>query len=81
MAAGRPAIVSNAGGNAEIVTDGVTGFVGEACEASFEEAMERAWNKRDKWSAMGQKASETISDRLPEKPEAIFAGSINDILS
>ncbi|HEX5555813.1 MAG TPA: glycosyltransferase family 4 protein [Chitinophagaceae bacterium] len=81
MAAGRPAIVSNAGGNAEIVTDGVTGFVGEACEASFEDAMERAWNKRDKWSAMGQKASETISDRLSEKPETTFAGSINDILS
>src|SRR5690606_1285976 len=34
MAAGRPVIVSNAGGNAEMVCEGETGFVGEANKIS-----------------------------------------------
>jgi glycosyltransferase involved in cell wall biosynthesis len=80
MAAGRPAIVSNAGGNGEIVEDGVTGFVGEACESSFEEAMERAWARRNEWEDMGREASRRIGLRITEEPEVTFAKTLNRIL-
>lgn len=80
MAAGRPAIVSNAGGNAEIVKHGVTGFVGEACERSFEEAMESAWNKRADWEAMGKEASNYVLNHVPANPESALAEYINHIL-
>ena len=81
MAAGRTVIVSKAGGNAEIVEDGVTGFMGQANEESFEEAMERAWIKKDEWEAMGKKASLKIAAVVPSKPEKIFANYINEIIN
>jgi glycosyltransferase involved in cell wall biosynthesis len=80
MAAGRPAIASNAGGNAEIVEDEVTGFVGEACERSFEDAMERAWRRRLEWPEMGREASRHIAGRISENPEVTFAKTLNRIL-
>lgn len=80
MAAGRPVIVSNAGGNAEIVENGKTGFIGEACEQSFEAAMEAAWNKREDWEAMGEEASRYILNQVPANPEATLANYINHLL-
>jgi glycosyltransferase involved in cell wall biosynthesis len=80
MAAGRPAIVSNAGGNAELVEDAVTGFVGDACESTFEEAMERAWAGRNEWEDMGREANRRITLRITEKPEVTFAKTLNRIL-
>lgn len=80
MAAGRPVIVSNAGGNAEVVENGVTGFVGEACEQSFESAMEHAWQKRFEWEEIGKKASTYILNNLPLYPELLLVDCINKIL-
>lgn len=76
MAAGRPAIVSNAGGNKELVIDNITGFIAEANETAFEEAMERAWKRRDHWLSMGQKANEYISAHAGISPEIEFVNHI-----
>jgi glycosyltransferase involved in cell wall biosynthesis len=81
MAAGRPVIVSKAGGNAEIVEEGITGFMGHANEESFGDAMERAWHNRDEWEAMGRKASAKISATIPVSPEKEFAKHINEIIN
>jgi glycosyltransferase involved in cell wall biosynthesis len=80
MAAGRPVIVSNAGGNAEIVQDEVTGFIGEACERSFADAMERAWKRKEAWEDMGKKASSHVLSHVQANPPNLFADSINEIL-
>lgn len=72
MSAGRPVIVSNAGGNAELVEDGFTGFIGYPNEESFGAAMERAWVNRDNWKQIGENASKFIAAKVPESPELDF---------
>jgi glycosyltransferase involved in cell wall biosynthesis len=76
MAAGRPVIISDAGGNAEMVEEGVTGFIGDPYHTSFEAAMERAWQNREHWQEMGQKASVFVSQHVPKCPESDFAQDI-----
>lgn len=80
MAAGRVSIVTDAGGNAEIVTDETTGFIGEVSEKGLDEAMERAWNARARWREMGLCASEIISKRVHISPEALFVNHINALM-
>jgi glycosyltransferase involved in cell wall biosynthesis len=80
MAAGRPVIVTDAGGNAELVEEGMTGFIGHINETSLDDAMERAWNNREYWEAMGQKASEHIANMVPKYPENDFANYLNEII-
>ncbi len=73
MSFARPVIASNAGGNSEVIQDGITGFIGEANETSFEIAMETAWQRIDEWEAIGIKAAEYIEKTIPSLPEKIFA--------
>jgi glycosyltransferase involved in cell wall biosynthesis len=80
MSAGRPVIISDAGGNAELVDEGVTGFIGYPNEKSFGEAMERAWQRRAEWEQIGENASLKISTSIPEKPEYVFAKEVLKIL-
>ncbi|WP_158995712.1 glycosyltransferase family 4 protein [Mucilaginibacter sp. L196] len=72
MAAGRPVIASKAGGNAEIIQDGVTGYIGHANEDDFDEAMEKAWKNRHNWQAMGLAAANHITKTISLCPEAEF---------
>jgi glycosyltransferase involved in cell wall biosynthesis len=80
MAAGRPVIISNAGGNTELVEEGVTGFIGFPNEESFEEAMENAWNNRDNWEQIGKNAAAYILNNVPSNPEKDFAKKVLDLL-
>ena len=57
MLCGRPAVVTDVGGNTEWVEDRETGFVAEAStKRSFGAALERAWLARARWQAMGKQA-------------------------
>jgi glycosyltransferase involved in cell wall biosynthesis len=76
MAVGRTAIISAAGGNAEVIIDGVNGFIGQANEVDFDNAMERAWNKREEWGAMGKLAHAFINENVPLQPEKDLVNSI-----
>jgi glycosyltransferase involved in cell wall biosynthesis len=79
MACGRVAIVSDAGGNGELVADGENGFIGQANEKSFEEALERAWQERHRWEALGKNALNTIMQKIPDEPEKVFAESVLEL--
>src|SRR6185295_7183703 len=58
MLCGRPAIVTDAGGNCDLLDDNVTGFIaGAATPALLDEAMERAWARRAEWKAIGERAA------------------------
>jgi len=81
MSAGRPVIISNAGGNAELVEEGVTGFIGYPNEQSFSDAMERAWKDRDNWEKIGLNAAEHIASIVPKLPEKDFAKTIIEMLN
>lgn len=80
MSVGRTVIVSNAGGNADVIDDGLNGFIGEATEKDFELAMERAWELRDQWPEIGKAASLYITNHLPISPETDFANHLNYLL-
>nr|WP_162988988.1 glycosyltransferase family 4 protein [Pedobacter schmidteae] len=80
MSLGRTVIVTNAGGNAEIITDGINGFIGDATEKDFEDTMDRAWEKKDQWHKIGNEACLHIKNHLPLSPETDFAISLNKLL-
>ena len=72
MAAGRVAIVSKAGGNVELIEENVTAFSGHPNELAFEEAMERAWEQRERWEELGDIAADQIAEKVPSSPEKDF---------
>jgi glycosyltransferase involved in cell wall biosynthesis len=77
MMCGRPVIVSNAGGNGELVDDDRTGFLAAGTEAAaFEEALERAWQRRAEWPQIGLRAAEDIRRRVSADP----AGDLADVI-
>jgi hypothetical protein len=66
MLAGRVPIVTDVGGNAELIEDGVTGFVaGAPAETCFDEALERAWTRRADWPAIGAAAAAAARKASP----------------
>jgi len=74
---GRPAVVTDVGGNGEWVTEPDNGFVAEAASVrSLAAAMERAWQARDRWPAMGERAHEEARRRID--PDA--AGTLVDLI-
>jgi glycosyltransferase involved in cell wall biosynthesis len=82
MLCGRPAIVANAGGSAEIVEDNITGFIANAPTAeAFDEALERAWTRRHEWEQIGERAAECIRKIVPFDPTAQFAKMLLQIVS
>lgn len=81
MAAGRVVITTTAGGSQEVIKDGVTGFIGEAGTESFDQALERAWERREEWAAIGMAACKDLPNRLPESPaEAEFVKTLTTIM-
>ena len=79
MHCGRPAIVTDVAGNAEIVQDGATGFVAEApTERHLHEAMERAWNQRQNWQKIGAAAARAIRELVPADAVGDFTQTLLD---
>lgn len=57
MLCGRPAIVTDVGGNAEWITEPKTGFIAEApTKKLLSAALERAWASQEDWKQMGMNA-------------------------
>lgn len=77
MLSGRPAVVTDVGGNREVVEDGVTGFIATAPTAPLiADALERAWNMRERWPVMGAEAAARIRNLIPPDPVACFVKQI-----
>jgi glycosyltransferase involved in cell wall biosynthesis len=69
MLCGRTAVVTDVGGNADYIQEGITGFLAEASTAkSFGSAMERAWTVKDNWGRMGEKAYDFASNKIDHTP-------------
>lgn len=81
MAAGRVVVTTTAGGSQELIKEGVTGFIGESGIESFDQALERAWQRRDEWEAIGTAACRDLPNRLPDTPAEInFARTLITIV-
>jgi glycosyltransferase involved in cell wall biosynthesis len=77
MLSGRLCIVTDLGWNTEVIRDNETGFVASAPTVlALDEAMERAWARRDDWQRMGKIAGEAIRKIIPRHPEDIFADKL-----
>jgi glycosyltransferase involved in cell wall biosynthesis len=77
MLCGRPAIVTNVGGNTEVIEDEETGFVATGASVyEFDAALERAWQRRAEWKAIGLLAATRIRTRIPEDPGGLFTAKL-----
>ncbi|OYT69782.1 MAG: hypothetical protein CFK52_12970 [Chloracidobacterium sp. CP2_5A] len=77
MLCGRAAIVTDVPGNAELLEEGMTGFIARAPDAtSLDEALERAYARRAALQAMGERAAEAIRRRISPDPAGVFADKL-----
>lgn len=73
MWCGRPAIVTDVAGNAELCFDRETGFVAAAPAVGLlEQTMEVAWNHRHEWQKMGAAARARVEQLVPKDPIGDF---------
>ena len=81
MLSGRVPIVTDAGGNAEVIDDSATGYIAAApTEDALDDAMERAWNERHRWREIGAAAAARIRTLVPREPERCFAKKLIELV-
>ncbi len=69
MVCGRPVLATEVGGVREWLREGETGFLAEgATLTSLRAALERAWEQRGAWEAMGRRARELALERVDPAP-------------
>jgi glycosyltransferase involved in cell wall biosynthesis len=81
MLCGRPVVATDVAGHAEVIEDGVTGFLADAPTAgSVANALERFWARRAEAEEIGAAASKRIRQLVPPDPVRIFSDKIKEIL-
>jgi glycosyltransferase involved in cell wall biosynthesis len=81
MLCGRPIIATDVGGHAEVIEDGVTGFLADAPTVqSITEALNRFWARRADAQTIGEVGAQRIRRLLPPDPVRVFCCKIKEIL-
>lgn len=81
MICARPVIVPDTAGNAEVVTDEVTGFLaGGPSARQIDLALQRAWKRRAEWQQIGLAAAESIRQIMPASPGELFADELETLM-
>lgn len=77
MLCGRPAVVTDVAGNAELIAHDYSGFVAHSATLTgLRGAMEQSWQARERWEEMGQRAHEMMTAELAPPPGRIVADAI-----
>ncbi len=77
MMCGRAPITTKVGRATELIDDNENGFLAPAATAELiDEVLERAWQRRNDWQAMGQRAAQAIRARHSQRPAEDFADRI-----
>jgi glycosyltransferase involved in cell wall biosynthesis len=80
MLCGRPVVATDVAGHAEIVEDGVTGFLADApTAAGLSAALERFWDRRSEAEAIGRAAAIRIRQLVPPDPVRIFSEKLREL--
>ena len=75
-------VVTRGCGNSEVVEDNQTGFIANAATVeAFDEALERAWQRRSELSSMGVLAARRIRELTPEDACLGFAERLLGVFS
>ena len=70
MISGRPAVVTDVGGNIEVITEDINGFIAEAPSvSSFSKTLEKAWTYKKNWERMGKNAHKYCIKNVDLQPE------------
>ncbi|MDO7841839.1 glycosyltransferase family 4 protein [Sphingomonas immobilis] len=78
MLSGRVAVITPAGGGAEVIEHGRTGFVAAGhSEFEIDAILEEAWASRDDWQAIGEAAGRSIRTQIPSDPSATLAAELS----
>jgi glycosyltransferase involved in cell wall biosynthesis len=82
MLCGRPCIVTNVGGNADLVRDGVNGWLARASTVDFvDEALTLAWENRQRLKKMGDTAATNVRQWVSKDPGGDFANELERLIS
>jgi glycosyltransferase involved in cell wall biosynthesis len=74
MLCGRPCVVTDVGGNRELVRDGINGFMAKAPTVElFDETMNRAWENRARLKEMGRIGAKDVRQFVSRDPGEDFA--------
>lgn len=74
MLCNRMCVTTDIGRNKELMDDGESGFIAAGATISLiDEALERAWDKRNEWRKMGELAGEHVRERFAIDPVGDFA--------
>ncbi len=69
MMCGRPVVTTKVGGNPEVLADEELGWMAEYATAPlFDTALRKAWNSRDQWKSMGERAHARVVELSRENP-------------
>ena len=77
MWCGRPAVVTDVAGNAELCVDSETGFVApSATLSSIAHTLQRAWEARTEWPRLGEAARARAESQIPKDPIGLFCARL-----
>jgi glycosyltransferase involved in cell wall biosynthesis len=80
MLCGRPVVATDVAG-AEVIEDGVSGFLAEAPTVGcMGNALERFWARKEDAREIGAAAAKRIRRLVPPDPARVFADKIRELL-
>jgi glycosyltransferase involved in cell wall biosynthesis len=80
MLCARPVVATDVAGHAEIIEDGVTGFLADAPSVdAVAAALERFWTRRTEAKEIGAAAARRIRQLLPPDPVQVFADKLKEL--
>jgi glycosyltransferase involved in cell wall biosynthesis len=82
MLCARPVIATDVAGHAEIIEDGVTGFLADGpIPASVGAALERFWARRGEGEQIGKAGAARIRQLIPPDPIRVFSEKLKHLAS
>lgn len=80
MFCARPVITTDIAGNAELLEEGITGFIAPAPDATLlDQALERGWSRRGDWQSIGTAARAAALEKIPSDPITLFSNKLRTL--